>query len=185
MHRCHGETVAAVLQQQLVLHVGELAQGKLEDSSMLAMVAGQQHKVSLWVAYADSIADLLRQGLPKACESEKPPTETRLQEISDGILRAHDNLLIREFPFLRWGPVATKPDWSREELLLWVEMKFVREKKDIRPITKDIAEDIVKYGDGGRRTLFVVYDPFHHITNEDEFSEPIVRRPTMLVRFVR
>jgi hypothetical protein len=185
LHRCHGETVSGVLTQQLALHVAALAQGTLADSSMLAMVAGQQHKVSAWLSYADGIAALLQRGLPKACASKKPATEPHLQEISDGILAAHDDMLIREFPFLRWGSVATKPDWSREDLVLWVEMKYVRDKKDIRPITKDIAEDITKYGDGGRRTLFVVYDPFHHITDEDKFSEPIVSRSTMLVRFVR
>ena len=32
------------------------------------------------------------------------------------ILRADDNQLIREFPFLRWGSTATKPDWSARKL---------------------------------------------------------------------
>lgn len=59
----------------------------------------------------------------------------------------------REFPFLRWGSTATKPDWSAEEFCLWVELKYVREKSDIPPITEAIAADITNYGDNERRVL--------------------------------
>jgi hypothetical protein len=70
-------------------------------------------------------------------------------------------------------------------LNLWVELKFVRQRRDVRIITEDIAADLVKYGDNERRTLFVVYDPARHVTDEHEFAEPIVRRPGMFVQFIR
>ena len=73
-----------------------------------------------------------------------PENEPRLQEICDGILQGHDSDLEREFPFMRWSASATKPDWSKEGLGLWVELKYVREKKDVLRITGDIAEDITK-----------------------------------------
>ncbi len=66
-----------------------------------------------------------------------------------------------------------------------VELKYVREKKDLGQVREAIAADITKYGDNGRRVLFVIYDPYHLILKENEFSEPILRRPTMLVSFVR
>lgn len=93
--------------------------------------------------------------------------------------------LVREFPFMRWSSSLTKPDWSVERLQLWVELKYVRKKADVRPITRAIAEDITKYGDNQRRVLYVVYDPSRIITDEQEFSDPIVSRPAMMVRFVR
>jgi hypothetical protein len=114
-----------------------------------------------------------------------PANEPRLQEICDGILQGHDPELEREFPFMRWSASATKPDWSKEGLGLWIELKYVREKKDVLKITGDIAEDITKYGDNGRRVLYVVYDPKHLIKDEAGFSEPVTKRTTMLVSVVR
>ena len=107
------------------------------------------------------------------------------QEICDGILTGHDETLVREFPFLRWGSNLTKPDWSKEELRLWVELKYVRKKEDIRQIGAAIAEDITKYGDNERNVLYIVYDPEHLITDEREFAEPMLKRPAMQVRFIR
>ena len=152
---------------------------------MLAMTAGQRHLSSTWQNYARRITQLLKAGLPKACKSEKPKNEPHLQEICDGILRAQDDQLVREFPYLRWGSTSTKPDWSAEDMQLWVELKYIRTKRDINPITEAIAADITKYGDCGRRVLYVVYDPGHLITDEDAFAEPIERRSTMWARFIR
>ena len=185
MHQRHGKTVAHVLKQQLTAHLDDVANCALPESSILGMFAGQQHKHSLWKQYADRIAELLQAGLPRCCASVKPTNELRLQELCDGILTGNDSLLIREYPQLRWGSVCTKPDWSAEELGLWVEMKYVRTKKDMVPITEAIAADITKYGDSGKRVLYVVYDPHHLVLDEQRFAEPIVRRQNMMIFFVR
>lgn len=185
MHRRHGECVDRVLERQLKDHAGELLRGSLEMTSLLAMTAGQQHQSTIWQNYARRIIQLLRSGLPRACKSEKPRNEPHLQEICDGILMAHDDQLVREFPFLRWGSTSTKPDWSAEQMQLWVELKYIRTKTDINPITEAIAADITKYGDNDRRVLYVIYDPSHLLIDEDAFAEPIVRRETMWVCFVR
>jgi hypothetical protein len=79
----------------------------------------------------------------------------------------------------------TKPDWSSEELKLWVELKYVRQKSDVRTITEDISSDITKYGDNKRRVLYIIYDPDHLITDQKSFAEPIASRETMAVSFVR
>jgi hypothetical protein len=124
-------------------------------------------------------------GIPVACKSHKPNDEPHLQEICDGILKANDADLIREFPFMHWSSVSTKPDWSIETLKLWVELKYVRKREDIRPITEAIAADITKYGDNNRYVLYVVYDPSHLIIDEAAFSEQILKRREMLVSFIR
>jgi hypothetical protein len=149
------------------------------------MVAGQVHQVPVWRRYADRITELLQAGLPTACRSHKPKNEPHLQEICDGILKGHNGTLVREYPLMRWGSNLTKPDWSAEELGLWVELKYVRKKEDVRPIGAAIAEDITKYGDNERNVLYVIYDLYHVITDEREFAEPILKRPRMQVRFIR
>lgn len=185
MYKRHSQAAARVIDRQIELNAGRLRAGSLEPSCMIALIAGQQHRESSWTRFGDRLTGLLTKGLPKACKTHKPRDEPHLQEISDGILVAQENDLTREFPYMRWSSSLTKPDWSAEALCLWIEMKYVRKRTDIRQITEDIAADITKYGDNGRRTLFVVYDPGHLIVDEAAFSEPIERRPDMRVRFVR
>lgn len=185
MHKRHANTVASVLQEQVKLQAQAIVSGNLDNKSLLGLVVGNAHRSSIWERFAERITDLLRKGLPIACKSVKPQNEPHLQEICDGILAAEETNLIREFPFLRWSSSSTKPDWSAEELNLWIELKYVRKKTDIRQITEDIAADITKYGDNLRRVLFMIYDPSHLIVDEAKFSEPIVARETMRVEFIR
>lgn len=185
MHKRHGDSVKAVVEQKLRENIAQLIEGSLEKNSMLSMIFGQQHQTSSWRIYADRIVELLSNGIPISCKTKKPENEPHLQEICDGILSAQDGELIREFPFMRWSSSSTKPDWSLEDLQLWIELKYVRKKADIRQVTEDIAADITKYGDNHRYVLYVVYDPSHLITNETEFSAPICQRETMMVHFLR
>lgn len=185
VHKRHGETVERVLHKKLQLHLKDLINGELESTSLLRMVSGQEHLGTSWQRYAERIISLLQNGIPTSCKTHKPTDEPHLQEICDGILKAHDSDLIREFPFMGWSSSLTKPDWSAESMRLWIELKYIRRKTDIRPITRDIAEDITKYGDNNRRILFLVYDPSHLITDEAKFSQEILKRLEMLVHFVR
>jgi len=187
MHKRHGEIVRDVLQNQIQVNASRFVdtENPLPDSSMLAMVTGKKHLESSWKVYCDRISELLKAGVPRACKSRKPANETELQELGDGILHARNMELVREFPFMQWSSTLTKPDWSVEPLLLWVELKYVRTRKDIGPITEAIAADITKYGDNNRRVLFVVYDPTHQIVDEPTFSEQILKRPTLRVAFIR
>jgi hypothetical protein len=185
LHKRHGQTIESVVVQQLQTNSAALFGGNLAATSLLALVAGQLHQVPVWKRFADRIGELLQAGLPTACKTHKPRNEPHLQEVCDGILKGHETNLSREFPFLRWGSSLTKPDWSAEDLSLWIELKYVRKKEDIRQIGAAIAEDITKYGDNYRQVLYVVFDPGHLITKEREFAEPIVKRSTMQLRFVR
>jgi len=185
MHQRHAKTVMEVLDGQVQRNASEITRGTLDPTSMLALVVGGQHCESGWSRYALKLVGLLRRGVPTACKTNKPNDEPHLQEICDGILQSFDDGLEREFPFMRWASGATKADWSKDSLRLWVELKYVRKRADIRTIEKAIAEDITKYGDNQVRVLFVVYDPSHLIDDEAAFSAPIRKRPGMLVEFVR
>lgn len=185
MHARHGDIVSSVLRQEIARSAAALVDGTLPETSLLRLVAGQRHTESTWKQYADRICAILRAGLPAVCQTEKPSTEPRLQEVCDGLLRGAGEKLSREFPFMEWGSSRTKPDWSDERLALWVELKYVREKRDVGPISGAIAEDITRYGDLGRRVLFVVYDPNHHVIDEGAFTEPIHRHDEMFAAIIR
>ena len=185
LHKRHAATVMDVLERQLHRHAKALTEAALPATSLLALVAGQEHRTSTWVRFAERLARVLQIGVPSACEKDPPKDEPHLQRICDGILKSHDLDLVREHPFLGWASVFTKPDWSDESRTLWLELKYVRDRPQVRRITEEIAADITKYGDNQRRVLFVVYDPKHLVKDERRFSEEIERRPTMMVRFIR
>jgi len=185
VHRRHATAVHSVLVKQMAQASEAQISGELDRTCLLAKVASGAHLQAPWLRYAHRIADILSAALPVACEKQRPKNEPELQQICDGLLVAAGEKLIREFPFLRWSSVKTKPGWSDEEAMLWVELKYVRTKADLGPISEAVAADITKYGDNRRRTLFVVYDPNHLILNEEDFAAPIVGRPGCALRIVR
>lgn len=185
MHERHAATVVDTVTWQLKEHVTDLIKGRLEPTSMLALAAGQRHLEPSWRRYCDRIVGILTMSIPTLCRGDRPENEPELQRRCDAVLATHGLDLVREYPFLRWGSVSTKPDWSSPEALrVWVEMKYVRKKADVARIQADIAEDITKYGDNGRRVLFVVYDP-QHLVDEAPLSEAVLRRSEMVIRFIR
>jgi hypothetical protein len=115
-----------------------------------------------------------------------PKTEPDLQCLCDGLLKAAGTRLEREYPYARWGIIGTKPDWSEEEINLWVELKYAR-KNSATPgkISDDIAADITKYGDLGKRVLFVTFDPERLIVDDEDFIAPIVKHHNMKATIIR
>jgi hypothetical protein len=185
LHRRHAAAAARVIVDQLRAQGDAIITGGLSDTSMLALIAGRRHLATVWERYVERIGAILAQAVPVACHGQRPKDEPHLQEIADGILAGHDLDLRREYPFLRWASVRTKPDWSAGPLGLWVELKYLRAARDRVPVTEAIAADITKYGDNGRRTLFVVYDPDRHVASDDEFVADITQHPGMFVRLIR
>lgn len=185
LHKKHGKSVSDVITKQIQLNAEKIVKGDLDVSCMLSAVTNQKHLESSWEDFSNKIYNLLQNGIPISCATNKPKNEPHLQEICDGLLVSQESDLIREFPFVRWSSGSTKPDWSSENHHLFVELKYVREKKDLGQIREAIAADITKYGDNNQRILFIVYDPYHLITNEIEFSEPVLKREEMMVRFLR
>jgi len=185
LHQRHAQTVQDVLSGQLKLHVDGIIEGTVAAKSLLSLIASRKHLIESWRRYAERIKEALRLGVPPICQKNLPNNELRLQEICDGVLKAACVELDREFPFMKWGSNMTKPDWSREELGLWVEAKYARKKDGLGKINEAIAADITKYGDNSRRVLFFVYDPERIIIDEDAFRKPILTRETMEVFILR
>ncbi len=184
MHTRHGEAVYSVVESQLRANSDRVLDGNLPESSLLGMVIGKKHLEASWRNLAIRIGDILGEGIPLACQTKRPQNELRLQELCVAVLAGFDLGLSREFPFMKWSLSSTKPDFSADSLALWIEIKYVREKAHVKSIIASIAEDITKYGDNGRRVLFWVYDPDHHIIDEKAFSNDIENHG-MLVRFAR
>lgn len=185
LHVRHGQAVRAVLSRLVADRASDILDQQLAATSLVGLCVNGEHARPNWRLLAERICETLKQGLPAACQSSKPATEPLLQEICDGLLRGASVDLEREYPTLRWASRGTKPDWSDDRTLLWVELKYVRKRGDVGTIEGAIAQDVTKYGDLDRRCLFVTYDPQHHIIDEEKYSAPVRRRPTMMARVIR
>lgn len=182
----HGQTVSDVISSQICANAKQLFEGYLSQSSLIRLVVGNQHQHQEWERFSNAIVECLQRGLPPMCKSGRPKTEPDLQCWCDGLLKSGDLKLQREFPFARWGIVGTKPDWSEEEINLWVELKYAR-KNSASPgrISEDIAADITKYGDAGKRVLFVTFDPDRLIPDDEDFMAPIIEHNGMRAAVIR
>jgi hypothetical protein len=185
MHLRHGAFVQKVIAESVASHALEWIEGGIDPTSLLGLVVERRHLTTSWKRFCDRISLVLERGLPAACSSRQPDNETHLQQICDGLLRAADENLTREYPFLRWASRMTKPDYSDEKNAVWVELKYIRSSGEVRRVTEEIAADITKYGDNDRRTLFVVYDHGHYIVDEDSFVRDIQRHDGNLIKIIR
>jgi hypothetical protein len=184
LHRRHGRAVSRVLYQQLQLHAPRILDPGLPPSSLLALITGGQHLRPAWKRYCEEIIKILQVALPKVFKSQPPNNEARLQEVIDGMLTSFGAKQVREYPFMRWASVLTKPDWYIEALTVLIEAKFVR-KGEKRRISEEIAADITKYGANRQNVLFLVYDPDRAITDDEEFISAIEERDGMMAAILR
>ncbi len=185
MHVRHGRQAAGAMYAWVQQNACAIVDGVVERTSLMGMVLGREHVRPAWNRLADRLCGILEAGLPRLCQAAQPANELRLQEMCDGLFAAADEQLNREFPFAKWGGKMTKPDWSSDEARLWVELKYVRQKTDVRQITEDISADITKYGDAGQRCLFLTYDPDGFIVDRAEFVGSIECHNGCMARILR
>lgn len=71
--------------------------------------------------------------------------EDALQEFIFPILKSHFDSLSDEFHLPRFGAIEYKPDFGIPEAALLIECKYLKEKKDLKRIQKEISEDAIGY----------------------------------------
>lgn len=187
MHIRHSRSVVEVLQQQLQSHSELIVSGRLSATSLLGIVARAEHTQNPQENYARRLAALLAENLPKAFQGREPSNESEVQAITDAVLGAALESLKREVPLLPFGAVTTKPDFSdlSQRNPLFLELKLVRDRADLRRVTKEITSRIIVYGDQGASVLFPVYDPRRSISDDLEFRRSLERHPQVWVQVIR
>jgi hypothetical protein len=123
--------------------------------------------------------------VPKAFRSCAAKDEPHLQDIAEAVIGAAQQSLRREFPLLPFGAVLTKPDFSAVKDPLFVEMKYPRNRGDLRRITTEMSSRVTVYRDQGASVLFVVYDPNRMILDDQDFVGTYERHKGIWVAMVR
>lgn len=185
LHRRHATSVLDVIKTKMTELSDRLVNGDLPDSCLVALVAGREHLKDNCAAYARRLGRLMEHHVPKAFRSRAAADEPHLQDIAEAVLGAAQQPLRREFPLLPFGAVTTKPDFSDANDPLFVEMKYPRNRGDLRRISTEMTSRVVIYRDQGASVLFVVYDPNRTILDDQEFVGAYERHERVWVAMVR
>jgi hypothetical protein len=111
---------------------------------------------------------MLKEGITKAFQSQKPSNEHHVQDFTEALLLAAKADLDREVPLLPFAGISTKPDFSKHESgnfkdWLFVEMKYVKTKTRVNGIITELTSRIYIYQEQDAYALFCIYDPYGYL----------------------
>lgn len=163
--------------------------GRLPADGLLRRIGRLEHRAEDWARLADRIAETVAPALRKSLSGQLPKDEADLQRLIDGLASAAELRLHREVPTVRFGVVRTIPDFSRSSddvgPDLYIEVKLVREKRQVGGVTDEMLADIPKYTDAGRSVLFLVFDSGGFITDDEAFAAPLTAAGRARVHVLR
>ena len=173
----HSEQAFGAYRAALNANLDAFLSGRLPPTGLFRRIGKLDHLREPWERLADRIAELVAPAVRKAFVGRPPAVEVDVQREIDVALTGARLNLEREFPTVSYGPVGTRPDFSnatsadeRDEPALFVEVKLVRSRSEVRTATDEMLADIPKYTSHGRSALFLVYDAGGFIADEETFA---------------
>lgn len=163
-HR-HGEQVLMAMDRMRTIH--ENVYQTLPPNSLLQVIADREFLKNPVDLLVKSVASLVDPAIPNMFRDGLPANESDFNSKVYVFLQSHFSDLKREHPALSFACGEVRPDHSLDDL--WIESKYIR--KGTRPsrASEGMAADLTKYPSA--HTLFLVYDPYRAIRNDDEFQE--------------
>jgi len=132
----------------------------------------------------EEIESILKKAIPEAFKRSKPKNENVLNDLINAVLMPYLKDYEREYPGIRFSTTTMVPDHSIIDSEIIIESKFLKPNKSISAITNEIGADIIKYPQE-KCKLFVIYDPFRKITNDDKFSKDFEKNPNTQISVIR
>ncbi|MBI5821401.1 MAG: hypothetical protein HZA88_20730 [Verrucomicrobia bacterium] len=178
----HGKQVVMALQEIRKQH-DDLCY-KIKDGSLLQLIADREYLKDNAQRLADQIETTLRETVPVAFKARRPKGENEFNDQVEALLRAHGDVLRREFPTTRFAVAKVVPDHEAEKADLLIESKYIRKGTSPSKASDGIASDITKYPTD-KFVLFVVYDPDRAITDDATFTKDIESKRACSVAIIR
>ena len=165
----------------------EYVTGKISKNSVLGIIGRHEHLLDPVEKVANEIGELLRKRLPIVFQDQKPTKEKQIQDAAQALLSEFNDRIARESPQISFGIVNRRPDFSKDDRMLFIELKLVKSKKDINKVIDQILADISPYLSYSRCVLFCIYDTDRYISDDEEFIKPIINnnRNKVFVKIIR
>lgn len=157
---------------------------RLEEGSLLHLIATREHLKQDPQRLAERITEMLSACLPVAFKSSAPTKEDTLNDQIDALLRAHGDDFRREFPATKFALAKVVPDHEANDANLLIEAKYVRKGTSPSKVSEGIAADITKYP-ADKFILFVVYDPNRAVCDDVTFKRDLESKRASLVAVIR
>lgn len=171
----HSKEALSVIKQKFYEYYDDYIRGELPSTCLISMVAQLHHLQEPIGVYAQKIRGIIKRHFEIAFQRVKPKEERDIQETAEAALATANEKLNRESPMLCYSLVQTKPDFSDINNKLFIEMKFLKNRKILNKIITEITSRITIYRDQGAHVLFVVYDADRVIYDEEKFIKDFVK----------
>lgn len=188
----HADQVLGAYEAVWRAQLDDFLAGRLPAAGLLRRIGTLDYLKEPWRRLADRIADVVTPAVRKAFMKQRPAKEDDVQRAIDVAQTAAGANLAREFPMVSYGQVGTRPDFSgttsadeAHEPDLFVEVKLVRARGDVRNVTDEILADIPKYTARRRCALFLVFDAGDFIADDDAFAAKFEGLGAVRVRVLR
>jgi hypothetical protein len=183
----HQRNVNGVLTEQIKVNAEKIRRGALSQDCLLSIIVSGLHTVDSRIPYVDRLRSLIIKSIPAAFQTQKAKNEHHVQDVGEAVFTAAKETLDRESPQIPFGVVSTKPDFSNLDTNsnpLFVEFKFLNNRQRLNAINTEMTSRVTIYSDQGAWTLFIVYDPFHIIVDDDKFVAPFSKHQGIFVGII-
>lgn len=185
LHQRYADQVLEAIKKKQNEFFGDFMTGKISQNSILGLIGRQDHLKLPIVKVANEISTMFLNRLPIIFQSKKPDREKEVQDAAQALLSEFSQNIQREAPQVSFGIVSRRPDFSQDSTQLFIEMKLVKQKKDVSKVADEISADLRPYLAHSRGILFAIYDTDRNIVDDDKFMEPFETDTNVLVRVIR
>ena len=153
-------------------------------NSLLALVAAGEHVKPEVRRLAESIRQIVEVAIGEMFAHNRPSDEPDMNRKLAALLRTHEPDLRSEHPTKSFACARVVPDHVLESTDLLVEGKYIRQGTPPSKATEGIAADLTKYPLDAF-IVFVVYDPDHAISSDQQYRKDIGTKGRNMVVIVR
>ena len=163
----------------------KLINKELPENCLINLLARNTHLNEPMSDYAERIYKLLNKALPIAFQSREPSREKDVQDQIESSLIAASEKLQRENPLLYYSVVQTKPDFSDISNRLFIEVKFIDERKKLNGMITEITSRILIYQEQGAFALFVIYEVGNNIPDKETFYHTFSKYNDIIIKIIK
>lgn len=157
---------------------------KVTENSFLRIISQREYILEPVECCIHSITERLGKALPIAFQKYQPNNENDLNDKISAILEGHHEEFQREHPAVLFGLAKTVPDHAVKRYNLLIETKFLRKETTPSKASDGIAADLIKYPKESY-LLFIVYDPFRSIHDDESFAMSFEKQRKCKVYIIR
>jgi len=163
----HGQQIRTALKRIQALHEEPFA--KLENGSLLSLVATREHLKAPVARLVGSLESILQRAIPTMFRKHQPADEPDLNAKMRALLAGHREDLHSEHPAASFACAGFIPDHTLSEVDVLIEAKYLRGNTSPSKARDGISADLTNCP-ANFHILFLVYDPYHAIPDDSEFK---------------